>query len=140
MVQTYLLEDVPKVGVRGEIVEVKPGFARNYLCRFNKAVLVGEGEYRKQLPILYQRPVDTSHRKITANMIAAEMEKWLNYKVPVCFLKYKWFLQSNPRIQDAREYLAALRSSKDSALVEVDEKVKSEGNLVVNGNDSATAK
>ena len=32
--QVILLEDVPKLGDMGEIVNVKPGFARNYLMRW----------------------------------------------------------------------------------------------------------
>jgi len=37
-----LLDDVPKLGNTGDLVKVKPGFARNYLIPKHKAVLASE--------------------------------------------------------------------------------------------------
>ena len=43
-----LLEDVANVGVTGDLVSVKPGYARNYLIPRNKAA-VASSQNRKQL-------------------------------------------------------------------------------------------
>jgi large subunit ribosomal protein L9 len=43
-----LLEDVGNVGVTGDLVSVKPGYARNYLIPRNKAA-VASSQNRKQL-------------------------------------------------------------------------------------------
>lgn len=41
-----LLEDVNRLGVKGEVVNVKTGFARNYLLRLKKAILATESNIR----------------------------------------------------------------------------------------------
>jgi large subunit ribosomal protein L9 len=40
--QVILLDDVPKLGNTGDLVNVKPGYARNYLLPKNKAALASE--------------------------------------------------------------------------------------------------
>jgi large subunit ribosomal protein L9 len=47
-VQVILSEDVPNLGDAGELVSVKPGFARNYLLPLGKAVPATEAS-RKEL-------------------------------------------------------------------------------------------
>lgn len=47
-VQVILSEDVPNLGDAGELVSVKPGFARNYLLPLGKAVAATEAS-KKQL-------------------------------------------------------------------------------------------
>ena len=66
------------------MAEVKPGYARNYLVRYGKALLMGEGEYRKTLPILH-RLDPSAATKITPKMIADEIQQWLNYEPIVRF-------------------------------------------------------
>jgi large subunit ribosomal protein L9 len=46
-VKLILREDVPKLGDAGEIVMVKPGFARNYLLPQGKAILATEAQVRE---------------------------------------------------------------------------------------------
>jgi large subunit ribosomal protein L9 len=46
-VQVILSEDVPNVGDAGELVSVKPGFARNYLLRLGKAIAATEASVRE---------------------------------------------------------------------------------------------
>jgi large subunit ribosomal protein L9 len=45
-VQVILSEDVPNLGEAGELVSVKPGFARNYLLPLGKAVAATEASVR----------------------------------------------------------------------------------------------
>ena len=46
-VQVILSEDVPSVGEAGELVNVKPGFARNYLIPQGKAIVATEASKRE---------------------------------------------------------------------------------------------
>lgn len=46
-VQVILSEDVPNLGDAGELVSVKPGFARNYLLPLGKAVAATEASVRE---------------------------------------------------------------------------------------------
>jgi large subunit ribosomal protein L9 len=46
-VQVILSEDVPSLGHAGELVAVKPGFARNYLIPQHKAILATEASKRE---------------------------------------------------------------------------------------------
>ena len=52
-----LLEDVVNVGVTGDLVSVKPGYARNYLIPRNMAA-VASSQNKKQLEhcLLYTSP------------------------------------------------------------------------------------
>jgi large subunit ribosomal protein L9 len=52
--QVILTEDVPQLGNAGDVVNVKPGFARNYLMPQGKAKLATEGRVRE---IQHQRQV-----------------------------------------------------------------------------------
>lgn len=42
-----LKEDVPSLGLAGDLVSVKPGYARNYLLRTGKAMPATEGRLRE---------------------------------------------------------------------------------------------
>ena len=46
-VQVILSEDVPSLGEAGELVNVKPGFARNYLIPQGKAIAATEASKRE---------------------------------------------------------------------------------------------
>lgn len=46
-VKVILREDVPKLGHAGEVVSVKPGFARNFLLRQGRAVLASEAKVKE---------------------------------------------------------------------------------------------
>ena len=93
-VEVYLTEDIEALGRKGtphpftlifagQVVQVKPGYARNFLVRFGKAVYMGEGAYRKSLPILHR--VDVSESKnVSPQMVQEEVQKWLHFQPPVC--------------------------------------------------------
>jgi len=46
-VQVILLQDVEKVGLRGEVVDVAPGFARNYLLPRKLALIATDGNKKQ---------------------------------------------------------------------------------------------
>ncbi len=46
-VKLILSEDVPKLGEAGELVSVKPGFARNYLLPQGKAILATDARVKE---------------------------------------------------------------------------------------------
>ncbi len=63
-VQVILSEDVPALGEAGEVVRVKPGFARNYLVPQGKAILATDAKVR-----------EIEHlKRIVAEKVAREMK------------------------------------------------------------------
>ena len=47
LVKLVLREDVPKLGHAGEVVSVKPGYARNFLLPQGKAALASEARVKE---------------------------------------------------------------------------------------------
>ncbi len=59
--QVILTEDIPKLGLAGEVVKVRPGFGRNYLLPHGKAMLATPGRVKR---LDHQRRVvDEKQRK-----------------------------------------------------------------------------
>ena len=50
--KVILLEDDVKLGDRGTVVQVKPGFARNFLLPQKKAVIASEGNLSMMTNVL----------------------------------------------------------------------------------------
>lgn len=46
-IEVILREDIKSIGKAGDVVKVKPGFARNYLFPQGKAVAAGEGNLKE---------------------------------------------------------------------------------------------
>lgn len=63
-------------------MEVKPGYARNFLVRFGKALYMGSDEYRKNLPVISSN-LDTS-RKWTSSSIKETINQLYAMDVQVC--------------------------------------------------------
>jgi large subunit ribosomal protein L9 len=63
LVKLILSEDVPDLGDAGEVVSVKPGFARNYLLPQGKAILATEEKVR----------AIEHHRRAIAERVAREL-------------------------------------------------------------------
>jgi large subunit ribosomal protein L9 len=61
-VKVILREDVPKLGEAGDVVSVKPGFARNYLLPGRKAILATEANVAEL----------EHHRRAIAERVAKE--------------------------------------------------------------------
>ncbi len=62
LVKLILKEEVPGLGDAGEVVEVKPGYARNYLLPKGKAVLATEARVREV----------EHHKRVIAEKLARE--------------------------------------------------------------------
>ncbi len=73
--QIILQEDVDKLGAAGDIVDVKPGYGRNYLIPQEKAVMATEGAL-KQLRAVEAKAEERAARTIeSAKELAEELEK-----------------------------------------------------------------
>lgn len=81
-VDVYLIKDHATLGKAGSVIEVKPGYARNVLLPQKYAILMGEGEFRKQVPILYEKKL-SKDSKITKKVIIDEKERFLSLQVPM---------------------------------------------------------
>ena len=75
MKQQYLLiDDVEDVGRSGEIISVKPGFARNYLLPQSKAVLASAHTLRMQAKLVEERSKKAAIEKKEAEEQAAKLQ------------------------------------------------------------------
>jgi large subunit ribosomal protein L9 len=72
--KVILTQDIPSLGTKTQVVEVKPGYARNYLLPQGKAMLAGAGNL-KQLERKIQAEALSLSRKKTE---AEEQAKKLN--------------------------------------------------------------
>lgn len=73
MKQQYLLiDDVEDVGRSGELISVKPGFARNFLLPQQKAVLASAHTLRMQAKLQEERAQKASVDKKEAEELAAK--------------------------------------------------------------------
>jgi large subunit ribosomal protein L9 len=64
--EVILTEDVPKLGRAGQVVRVKPGFARNYLLPEGKALLATTG--RKASVEHKRRVIEERQKKIISEL------------------------------------------------------------------------
>lgn len=68
--KVILLDDVKKVGKKGEVVEVAPGYGRNFLIRNKLAVMASEGS----MDVLKQQEAKTAKQE-AAKKAQAEVDK-----------------------------------------------------------------
>ncbi len=73
-----LLKDVEKVGQRGAVVNVRPGFARNYLIPAGFAVTETPEQQRALAELIRQREQKHAREVAKANALKAQLEakKW----------------------------------------------------------------
>ena len=72
--QLLLLEDVDDLGRSGDLVSVKPGFARNYLLPQRKALFADENARRMQARLQEERAKKAAVDKQAAEEVAARMD------------------------------------------------------------------
>ncbi len=63
-VEVILREDVPKLGQAGEVVRVKPGYARNYLIPQGKAIVATKAKVHEL----------EHHKRVIAEKVARELK------------------------------------------------------------------
>mgnify|MGYP000858664856 FL=1 len=76
--KVILRESVPNLGQAGDVVEVRPGYGRNYLIPQGKAVLATEGnvrriEHEKRVALARQAKVKASAQDIANRLAAIEL-------------------------------------------------------------------
>ncbi|MCE2983700.1 MAG: 50S ribosomal protein L9 [Parachlamydia sp.] len=71
--QMLLLKDVDALGRSGEVVQVKPGFARNYLLPQGLAVTANKNALRMQERLKEERAKRAAHDKQESEDIAAKI-------------------------------------------------------------------
>ena len=72
--QVILLERVAKLGQMGEVVDVKPGYARNYLLTKGKALRATEANRKKFETMKAQLEARNLELKKDAEAVAAELD------------------------------------------------------------------
>ncbi|HSX11933.1 MAG TPA: 50S ribosomal protein L9, partial [Rhabdochlamydiaceae bacterium] len=72
--QLLLVEDVDDLGRSGDVVSVKPGFARNFLIPQKKAVVATKGTLRMQERLKEERAQKAIVDKKEAEEFAARIE------------------------------------------------------------------
>jgi large subunit ribosomal protein L9 len=82
MTQVILRTDVADLGRAGEVVDVKPGYARNYLIPQGLAYSASEGNVRQLEGERQQAQVSMDRQKGRAEGLAAELEgRSVSFKV-----------------------------------------------------------
>lgn len=71
--QLLLLEDVDNLARKGEIVKVKPGYARNYLLPKKKAVVADKRAIRLQARLLEERSKQAIHDRKDAEALSHQL-------------------------------------------------------------------
>lgn len=77
-----LREDVPKLGEAGEIVDVKPGYGRNYLIPQGKAIMATDGAL-KQLELMKEKAERRAELTVEKAQELAERLETLSVTIPV---------------------------------------------------------
>jgi large subunit ribosomal protein L9 len=72
--QLLLLEDVGRLGRKGDIVKVKPGFARNFLLPQKKAVVATSNTLRMRTKLQEEREKQAHKDKVEADALAKVVE------------------------------------------------------------------
>ena len=72
--QVILLQDMEGVGAKGATINVKPGFARNYLLPRRLAIPTGSGSARLYQELQRQTEVRGERRLVEARAEAAKLE------------------------------------------------------------------
>lgn len=69
-----LLEDVPKLGAKNEVVNVSTGFANNFLIRDKKAIIADKNSLKKLKKIIEEDKKNRSDRLKELDKIKEKME------------------------------------------------------------------
>ena len=71
--RVILREDVPKLGTKGDVVDVKPGFARNYLVPRGLALVATDGAIRQAESMKRAREASYVRARADAETVARQL-------------------------------------------------------------------
>jgi len=129
LVKLILREEIRRLGSAGDVVSVKPGYARNYLLPQGKAVLATRGRVKE---------VEHQQRVITEKL-AKEMKDLEALKVQLEALVLEFAAQAGEEgklfgsvtAQQVADQLAEKGQSIDRRKISLDEPIRSVGEHVV---------
>lgn len=123
--QVILQEDVDKLGSAGEIVDVKPGYGRNYLIPQQKAVMATEGAI-KQLEAARAKAAERAEKTVEdAKELAERLEK-TTVTIPVKVGEGER-IHGSVGEQDVADALAERDLDVDKKDINLDENIKTLG-------------
>ena len=117
--KVILTEDVPKVGKRGEVVDVKSGYAHNFLFKNNVAVEATKGNLKKLAEQQAQEAEERAYEKAQAEGIASKLN---DQKVVI-----KAKEGANGTKEAAEEIKAQYTVDLDKRKITLDDKIKELG-------------
>ncbi len=124
-----LLDDVPKVGRRGEVREVSDGYARNYLIPRKLALSATAGNLQNLQHIKRQQEAKASRVKADAEALRARIESLVCEERRQASEEGKLF--GSVTAQDIVEFLAASGVTVERRRVLLDEPIKALGETTV---------
>ena len=120
-----LKEDVDKLGDAGDIVDVKPGFGRNYLIPQGKAVMATEGAL-KQLELMREKAERRAELTVEASQELAEQLETTSVTIPVTVGEDEK-IHGSITNKDVAEALVERGFDIDRRKIELDQDVKTLG-------------
>lgn len=120
-----LKEDVDKLGESGDIVDVKPGYGRNYLIPQGKAIMATEGSL-KQLEAIKETAERRAELTVEAAKEMAERLETTSVTIPVSVGEDER-IHGTVTNQDIAEALAERDIEIDRRKIEIDQDIKTLG-------------
>jgi large subunit ribosomal protein L9 len=120
-----LQEDVNKLGDAGEIVDVKPGYGRNYLIPQGKAVMATEGAV-KQLDRMREKAARRAELTVEAAKDMAERLERTSVTIPVSVGEDER-IHGSVTTQDIAEALADRDIEVDRKKITIDQEISTLG-------------
>lgn len=120
-----LQEDVNKLGDAGEIVDVKPGYGRNYLIPQGKAVMATEGAV-KQLDRMREKAARRAELTVEAAKDMAERLERTSVTIPVAVGEDER-IHGSVTTQDIADALADRDIEVDRKKITIDQEISTLG-------------
>lgn len=120
-----LKEDVDKLGDSGDIVDVKPGYGRNYLIPQGKAIMATEGAL-KQLEAIKETAEKRAELTVEAAKEMAERLETTSVTIPVSVGEDER-IHGTVTNQDVADALAERDIEIDRRKIEIDQDIKTLG-------------
>jgi large subunit ribosomal protein L9 len=127
--QLLLLEDIINVGKKGDIVTVKPGYARNFLLPQKKAVVVDKSTIRIQERLQEERAKQKEENRMESERIKNQIDgKSFSVQVKV---DSEGHLYGSVSAQDIVDLLHKERCEVDKRFIRLSQPIKSLGKYTI---------